>query len=160
MKTLIRLLIEVQYSPICSCLESKSTISSRCPGIFVAGLYHTTKLKLVPLHFAEFRNIQPIHGDCRRSLRQFRQRSIERISGAQLSLGIADIPTLAEIAYAGNVGFGDFVKLVQPISKVSMRRLLPKTDLSSPNVWFFEKDGPCIWISAPEKPSNAAESQI
>ena len=41
-------------------------------------------------------------------------------------LGIADIPTLAEIAYAGNVGFGDFVKPVQPISKVSMRKLYPK----------------------------------
>lgn len=44
-------------------------------------------------------------------------------------LGISDIPTLAEIAYAGNVGFGDFVKPVQPISKVSMRKLYPKTDL-------------------------------
>jgi hypothetical protein len=35
-------------------------------------------------------------------------------------LGIAPVPTLAQIAYQGNVGFDDFIQPVQPISKVSM----------------------------------------
>lgn len=54
-------------------------------------------------------------------------------------LGISDIPTLAQIAYAGNVGFGDFVKPVQPISKVSMRKLYPKTDLFIAGRLVFKK---------------------
>lgn len=33
-------------------------------------------------------------------------------------LGIAPVPTLAGIAYQGNVGFDDFIRPVQPISKV------------------------------------------
>ena len=33
--------------------------------------------------------------------------------------GVAHNPTLAKIAYEGNVHFDDFVKLVQPISTVS-----------------------------------------
>lgn len=36
-------------------------------------------------------------------------------------LGIAPLPTLAEIAYEGNVGLDDFVKPVQPISRVITR---------------------------------------
>ena len=52
-------------------------------------------------------------------------------------LGIAFDPTLAEIAYQGNVGFGDFIQPVQPISKVSTRNLYSKLTCSLLNISFL-----------------------
>jgi hypothetical protein len=59
-------------------------------------------------------------------------------------LGIAPVPTLAEIAYQGNVGFDDFIQPVQPISKVSKRNFYSKLTCSLLNIPFLSKDGPCI----------------
>lgn len=61
-------------------------------------------------------------------------------------LGIAPIPTLAEIAYEGNVGLDDFVKPVQPISKVTTRSLYTK--LIADRLVLIVKDGPCIILDA------------
>jgi len=59
------------------------------------------------------------------------------------ALGIAPVPTLAEIAYQGNVGFDDFIQPVQPISKVSTRKFYSKPTRSPLNI-HLSKDGPCI----------------
>ena len=137
--------------------------------------YH--KLKLVPLLFGTFNRSTATAAEA--ELSQSLQTAFANFAKDPLNaspvlnwptyepgfLGIADIPTLAEIAYAGNVGFGDFVKLVQPISKVSMRKLYPKlsshlrTSGSSKRMGHASY-GMRFWISAPEKPSNAAESWI
>jgi hypothetical protein len=52
-------------------------------------------------------------------------------------LGIAPLATLAEIAYEGNVGLDDFVKPVQPISKVITRSRHTKLAFSSLTVLFL-----------------------
>jgi len=52
-------------------------------------------------------------------------------------LGIAPVPTLAEIAYEGNVDLDDFVKPVQPISKVTARSLYTKLVCSSLTALFL-----------------------
>jgi len=59
-------------------------------------------------------------------------------------VGIAPVPTLAEIAYQGNVGFDDFIQPVQPISKVSMRNFYLKPTRSSLDIPFLPKGWPCI----------------
>jgi hypothetical protein len=60
-------------------------------------------------------------------------------------LGIAPDPTLAEIAYEGNVDLDDFVKPVQPISKVTTRSLYAKLCLIiADRLVLVVKDGPCI----------------
>jgi hypothetical protein len=51
-------------------------------------------------------------------------------------VGIAAVPTLAEIAYQGDMRFDDFVKPVQPISKVSMRNFYSKLTCSSLNIFY------------------------
>ena len=52
-------------------------------------------------------------------------------------LGFASVPTLAEIAYQGNVDFDDFVKPVQPVTKVSTRFLYMNLTCSLLNVSFL-----------------------
>jgi hypothetical protein len=52
-------------------------------------------------------------------------------------VGIAPVPTLAEIAYQGNVGFNDFIQPVQPISKVGTRSLYSKPTRSSLKILFL-----------------------
>jgi len=59
-------------------------------------------------------------------------------------VGIAPVPTLAEIAYQGNMRFDDFIQPVQPISKVSTQNFYSKPTCSWLNNPFFSKDGPCI----------------
>lgn len=53
-------------------------------------------------------------------------------------VGIAPVPTLAEIAYKGNMRFDDFIQPVQPISKVSKRNFYSKLTCSSLNDNFIE----------------------
>jgi hypothetical protein len=54
-------------------------------------------------------------------------------------VGIAPVPTLAEIAYEGNMRFDDFIQPVQPISKVSQRNFYSKLICSSPNDMFYRR---------------------
>ena len=61
-------------------------------------------------------------------------------------LGVASVPTLAEIAYEGNVGLDDFVKLVQPISKVTTRSLYTKLVCTSLTVLFYCKGWPLYYM--------------
>jgi hypothetical protein len=58
-------------------------------------------------------------------------------------LGIALVPTLAEIAYQGNVDFDDFIKPAQPISKVSTLNLSTIGSFVTEGPVLM-KDGPCI----------------
>lgn len=58
-------------------------------------------------------------------------------------LGIARHPTLAKIAYQGNVGLDDFIKPVQPISTVSTRNNCAKL-LAEHTGLSIKQDGPCI----------------
>jgi hypothetical protein len=59
-------------------------------------------------------------------------------------VGVASVPTLAEIAYQGNMRFDDFIQPVQPISKVSTRNFYSKPTRSSLYIPFLSKDWPCI----------------
>ena len=56
-------------------------------------------------------------------------------------VGVASVPTLAEIGYQGNMSFDEFIQAVQPMSKVSTRDFYSKLTCSSLNM---SKDGPCI----------------
>jgi hypothetical protein len=51
-------------------------------------------------------------------------------------VGIAPVPTLAEIAYQGNMRFDGFIQPVPPISKVSKRNLYRKLTCSSLNIFY------------------------
>jgi hypothetical protein len=55
-------------------------------------------------------------------------------------VGIAPVPTLAEIAYQGNMRFDDFIKPVQPISKVSTRNFCSNLTCSSLNIFYRRMD--------------------
>ena len=59
-------------------------------------------------------------------------------------LGIARNPTLAKLAYDGNVDLDDFIKLVQPISIVSTLNDYANIRYLSLNVLFVKQDVPCI----------------
>jgi hypothetical protein len=81
-------------------------------------------------------------------------------------VGVASVPTLAEIAYQGNVGFDDFIEPVQPISKVSTRGLYSQPTRSESFIaerLFYRRMGRALfgthfWTSAPEKSPTASEN--
>jgi hypothetical protein len=62
-------------------------------------------------------------------------------------LGTTVPPTLAKIAYHGNVNMDDFIDLVEPDSTVSMRNVYCLKHIYSPAVAPMNKqDGPCsLW---------------
>ena len=66
--------------------------------------------------------------------------------------GKACTPTLAKIAYQGNVAFGNFVQLVQPNFTVStlQNSVVYRINFSSINRMDHAVYGTVFWISAPE----------